>query len=185
MMIAFATDLDLDFWETVEDSADAFSGRGHSTIVRRTTRRCLRTCESGNMTTQPPVRGVIPYVFCADAGAAADWCVEVLGFVERERRPDDNGVVRNVELVVGASEVWLDGPVPDWHEKTGGLGSRVGVLVDDVDAVHDWLVAAGIELDPPHTRDHWRFDSCGCSVSGLPLLVVAGGVGLARLERLF
>ena len=57
------------------------------------------------------VRGVIPYVFCADAGAIADWCVEVLGFVERERWSEDDGVVRNVELIVGDSEVWLDGPV--------------------------------------------------------------------------
>lgn len=106
------------------------------------------------MSVEPPVRGVIPYIFCADAGAVADWCVEVLGFAERERWPDEAGVVRNVELMVGDSEVWLDGPVPDWKDKTGGLGSWVGVLVDDVGAVHDRLVAAGVELDPPRTRDH-------------------------------
>lgn len=70
----------------------------------------------------PTVRGVIPYVICADAGAAADWCVEVLGFVERERWPDDEGIVRNVELVVGESEVWLDGLVPDWSARSAGLG---------------------------------------------------------------
>lgn len=100
------------------------------------------------------IRGVIPYVFCADAGAIADWCVETLGLVERERWPDDAGVVRNVELVVGEGEVWLDGPVPDWQCKTAGLGSWIGFLVDDVDAVYGRLCAAGVELDPPRTRDH-------------------------------
>jgi uncharacterized glyoxalase superfamily protein PhnB len=106
------------------------------------------------MVDQSVVRGIIPYVFCADPGAVADWCVEVLGFVERERWPDDDGVVRNVELIVGDSEVWLDGPVPDWHDKTGGLGSWVGFLVDDVDAIHQRLIDAGVDLDPPRTRDH-------------------------------
>ncbi|HEV2811298.1 MAG TPA: VOC family protein [Acidimicrobiales bacterium] len=106
------------------------------------------------MGSQPEVRGAIPYVFCADAGAVADWCVEVLRFVERDRWSDDDGVVRNVELTVGDSEVWLDGPVPDWSDKTGGLGSWVGVLVDNVDAVHQRIAAAGVDLDPPRTRDH-------------------------------
>ena len=106
------------------------------------------------MTTESWVRGAIPYVFCADAGAVADWCVDVLGFVERARWSVDDGVVRNVELVVGDSEIWLDGPVPDWNRKTGGLGSWVGFLVDDVGVVHDRLVAAGVEVDPPRERDH-------------------------------
>lgn len=102
----------------------------------------------------PGLRGVIPYVFCADAGAVADWCVEVLGLTEANRWPDDEGIVRNVELVVGSSELWLDGPVPDWAERTGGLGSWVGFLVDDVDAVYERLVAAGVEVDAPRTRGH-------------------------------
>ena len=63
-------------------------------------------------------------------------------------------MVRNVELTVGDSEVWLDGPVPDWSDKTGGLGSWVGVLVDNVDAVHQRIAAAGVDLDPPRTRGH-------------------------------
>lgn len=103
---------------------------------------------------QPRLLGAIPYVFCADAGAAADWCVRVLGLTERERWTDDDGVVTNVELVAGDNEVWLDGPVPDWAERTGGLGSWIGLLVGDVDAVHERLAAAGVEVDPPRTREH-------------------------------
>lgn len=78
----------------------------------------------------------------------------MLGFTERERWPDGDGVVRNVELMVGDNEVWLDGPVADWQDKAGGLGSWVDLLVEDVDAVHERLVVAGVELDPPRTRDH-------------------------------
>lgn len=100
------------------------------------------------------IQGAIPYVFCADAGAVADWCVEVLGFDERERWPGDDGVVRNVELIAGNSEVWLDGPIPAWKDRTGGLGSWVGFLVDDVDAVYERVTAAGVDVNPPRTRDH-------------------------------
>ncbi len=102
----------------------------------------------------PAIRGVIPYVFCADAGATAAWCVEVLGFVERRRWLNDDGEVCNVELTVGTGEVWLDGPVPDWKAKADGLASWVGFLVDDVDGVFRRLVAAGVELDSPRTREH-------------------------------
>lgn len=106
------------------------------------------------MTEAMPITGVIPYIFCADAGRVADWCVQTLGFVERERWPDDEGVVRNVELIVGDNEVWLDGPVSDWKAKNGDLGSWVGFLVDDVDARYEQLVAAGVQLDEPRTRGH-------------------------------
>jgi hypothetical protein len=66
------------------------------------------------------VERAVPYVFCADAGAISTWCQQVLGFVERGRWSDDDGAVSNVELTLGAAEVWLDGPVPDWPS-----GSRV------------------------------------------------------------
>ena len=99
------------------------------------------------------VRGLIPYVFCADAGEVADWCTATLGWSERGRWTNDDGVVTNVELDPGGGgEVWLDGPVPDWHERTGGRSSWVGVVVDDVDAVHAGLVAAGHDVPEPRTR---------------------------------
>lgn len=99
------------------------------------------------------VRGLIPYVFCADAGAVADWCTTVFGWAERGRWSNDDGVVTNVELDPGGGgEVWLDGPVPDWEERTGGLGSWVGMVVDDVDAVHARLVDAGHEVPQPSIR---------------------------------
>lgn len=100
------------------------------------------------------IRGVIPYVYCADAGTVADWCVEVLGFVERERWGNDDGVVTNVELIVGDSEVWLDGPVPDWKAKHTDRQEWVGFLVHHVDALHRRLSDDGVQLDPPRARAH-------------------------------
>lgn len=114
----------------------------------------LISCEDWPMVDSCVIRGAIPYVFCADAGAVADWLVEVLGFTERGRWPDEEGVVRNVELTGGTCELWLDGPVLDWRERTGGLGCWVGFLVDDVESIHDRIKAAGVELDPPRTREH-------------------------------
>lgn len=99
------------------------------------------------------VQGAIPYVFCADAGLVADWCVEVLGFSERGRWHNEEGTVTNVELVAGSSEVWLDGPVPDWKERTGGRGAWIGFLVEDVATVEADLVARGQAPPRPVDRE--------------------------------
>lgn len=98
------------------------------------------------------VRGAVPYVFCADAGAVADWCMDVLGFHERGRWTNDDGQVSNVELTLVEAEVWLDGPVPDWDERLSGLGSWIGLMVDDVDAVYEQVRSRVAELDPPVDR---------------------------------
>lgn len=100
-----------------------------------------------------PVRGVVPYVFCVDAAATADWCVAVLGFEERGRWSNSDDVVTNVELVVGDNEVWLDGPVPNWRERLDGLGCWIGLLVDDVDVVYRDLRARGHDPGVPVDRE--------------------------------
>lgn len=99
-----------------------------------------------------PIRGLVPYIYCVDAGATADWCVQVLGFVERDRWHDDNGIVTNVELVVGDNEVWLDGPVRDWNVRLHGLSWWIGLVVEDVDAVYEQLRGRVEDLSPPRDR---------------------------------
>lgn len=59
-----------------------------------------------------------------------------------------------VELIVGDSEVWLDGPVPDGKAKHTGRQEWVGFLVHDVDALHRRLSDDAVQLDPPRTRAH-------------------------------
>ncbi len=105
------------------------------------------------MSDRPRVRGIVPYVFCTDAGAVADWCVRVLGFEERGRWSDD-GVVVNVELVADGNEVWLDGGV-DWKQRWGDLGSWLGFWVDDVDAAYEYVRGQdpNVDMRPPADRD--------------------------------
>jgi uncharacterized glyoxalase superfamily protein PhnB len=98
------------------------------------------------------VKGAVPYVYCADAGAIAAWCQQVLGFTERGRWSDDDGAVSNVELTLGGAEVWLDGPVPDWPRRLEGLGSWIGLQVDDLDTVHAHLRDLGVAAEPPIDR---------------------------------
>lgn len=104
------------------------------------------------MSAAPQVRGIVPYVFCLDAGAVADWCVEVLGFVERDRWTREDGSIGNVELVVGDSEVWLDGGV-DWQERLEGLAWWTGFWVDDVDAMYDYVRTRLSDVAPPVDRE--------------------------------
>ena len=53
--------------------------------------------------------GVTPNLMYEDAGQALDWLERVLGFEERARYVDKGGVVRQAEVFVGESEVWLSG----------------------------------------------------------------------------
>jgi uncharacterized glyoxalase superfamily protein PhnB len=104
---------------------------------------------------KPELAGAVPYVFCADAGTTADWCLQtfgVLGVAERGRWSRDDGTITNVDLMVGSSEIWLDGPVPDWSDHLGGLPSWVGLIVDDLDAAHRLLTDAGIPAAAPTDR---------------------------------
>ncbi len=74
--------------------------------------------------------------------------------IEEERRwHDDNGVPTNIELTAGASEVWLDGPVPDWRERFAGLATWVGFLVDDIASIESDIRARGHEPPPPVDRE--------------------------------
>ena len=98
------------------------------------------------------ILGAIPYVYCADVGLIADWCVEVLGFTERGRWFNDEGVATNVELIAGRSEIWLDGPVPDWKDRAGGLATWIGLLVEDIATVATEIRARGHQPPSPVDR---------------------------------
>jgi uncharacterized glyoxalase superfamily protein PhnB len=98
------------------------------------------------------ITGLVPYVFCADAGATADWCVEVLGFTETGRWTNKEGIVTNVDLTIGPNEVWLDGPEPSWQDVKHGLSAWIGLIVPDADAKHRELRNAGREVGDLMTR---------------------------------
>ncbi len=97
--------------------------------------------------------GVVPYLHCPDAGAVADFLVTHLGFAERGRWHQPDGEVRNVELEIGPTEVWLDGDATWWTERGEHARQWVGLWVDDVDATHARLAAAGLPVSDPVTRE--------------------------------
>lgn len=99
--------------------------------------------------------GLLPYVHYEDADAMLDWLSRVFGFEERARYVDKDGLVQQAEMLVGDHELWLSGHGPGYWEKEGRRPDEfIGVWVDDVDAQHRRVVAAGVEADPPKDQDY-------------------------------
>lgn len=118
--------------------ADAVSGRGEE--------RSMPTETTTATTAGPTLRGVTPYLYYADAGAALDWLARVFGFVEEVRYVDADGVVRESGMRIGDATIELCGHAPDPGH---GEGLLLIVHVDDVDAVHARVTAAGVEAPAP------------------------------------
>lgn len=98
--------------------------------------------------------GIVPYLFYDDAEAAIEWYARVFGFQEIGRWPGDDGKIRNAEMRIGNTELWLDGGGKLLVRKDGEANTIwVGVWVDDVDAMFRMITAAGVEAKPPVTRD--------------------------------
>jgi uncharacterized glyoxalase superfamily protein PhnB len=104
-------------------------------------------------TTAAPVglQGVSPYLYYADAGAGLDWLARVFGFEETARYVDDDGVVHESEMRIGASTVQLCGRAADPDQ---GSGLLLIVHVDDVDAMHARVVAAGVDAPLPEQKPY-------------------------------
>jgi uncharacterized glyoxalase superfamily protein PhnB len=104
--------------------------------------------------------GVTPYLFYPDGDAAAEWLQRVLGFgpVRSTRGPD--GSWSEGEVRIGAGRIDISGGRP-------GNEQLLIVSVDDVDALHARIVAAGVAADPPkdeaygprtcHVTDPWGY----------------------------
>jgi uncharacterized glyoxalase superfamily protein PhnB len=118
------------------------------------------------------IRAVTPYLIYEDAGQALEWLERVLGLEERARYVDRDGVVRQAELFVGNTELWLSGRGAGyWAKHERGPAQHVVVWVNDVDALYERVKAAGVDAPPPvdqtfgvrnfHVTDpggyHWGF----------------------------
>jgi uncharacterized glyoxalase superfamily protein PhnB len=97
------------------------------------------------------IRGVSPYLFYEDAGAALDWLGRVFGFTGAVRYVDDEGVVHEGSIDVGAGQVMVSGRAPGPGE---GAGLLLIVHVDDVDAQHARVVAAGVDAPAPQDKPY-------------------------------
>ena len=74
-----------------------------------------------------------------------------IGFEEIGRWENDAGKIQNAEMRVGNTEVWLDGGGK--RKDDDNRPTWIGVWVDDVDAMYQKVQAAGIECEPPVTRE--------------------------------
>jgi len=100
--------------------------------------------------------GVVAYIDYEDAGAMIEWLERVFGFEERARYVDKDGIVRQAEMFIGDTELWLAGHDPGyWAQKGHDPDRWLGVWVDDVDAHHDRVKAAGATISrPPEDQDY-------------------------------
>ncbi|RYB96196.1 VOC family protein [Nocardioides glacieisoli] len=93
-----------------------------------------------------------PYICVADARAAIEWYVDVLGAeVVVEPIVMDDGAVGHVELAVGGGR-WMmsdvfEGVGIDAPDPSRGAAVSLHLEVDDVDAVCDRVTADGTTLD--------------------------------------
>ncbi len=109
-------------------------------------------------------KGIVPYLFFDDAEAAVTWYSKVFGFEEIGTWKNDDGKIQNAEMRVGTTEIWLDGG--GRREYNDDRPNWIGIWVDDVDAVYAQVQAAGVECEPPVTREF-----------GVQMLTVDDGMG--------
>jgi uncharacterized glyoxalase superfamily protein PhnB len=105
---------------------------------------------------------ITPYICAPDARAAIDWYTSVMGAVVTvEPYVMDDGRVGHAELSFDGARVMLSDAYPalDVQAPVAGAGSAVTLhlAVDDVDALTERVVAAGVGLDRgPVTEGHGR-----------------------------
>ena len=110
-----------------------------------------------DMTAVPTFEGVTPNLRYEDAGAAIDWLVRVCGFEERARYVDAKDIVRQAEVFVGDTEVWLSGHGAGyWDNEPAGRGPEqyLVIWVDDVDAQWERVRATGVDAPEPQNQDY-------------------------------
>jgi uncharacterized glyoxalase superfamily protein PhnB len=98
--------------------------------------------------------GIVPYLFYDNAEAAMEWYARVFGFEDIGRWQNDEGKVQNGEMRVGNTEIWMDGGGRQLFPEEGDDRQQwIGVGVDDVDAMYALIKSAGVEAEPPVTRE--------------------------------
>ena len=99
--------------------------------------------------------GVTPYLHYEDGATMIEWLSSVLGFQERSRFVDKDGRVAEAEMTIGDNKLWFAGHGPGyWAGKGGGPEQLTLIWVDDVDAHHAHVRAAGVEVDAPQDQSY-------------------------------
>ena len=119
-----------------------------------------------------PVSGkssVIPSMRYRDAEAAIDWLCRVLGFSRHLVVPGEGGAVAHAQLALGDGMIMLGSERDDDYGQLMTVPGPQGVntqsayvVVDDPQAVHDRVVAAGANIVIPlhHPEYGGAFFAC-------------------------
>lgn len=101
--------------------------------------------------------GVASYLYYEDAEQALEWLARVFGFRERVRYVDEGGAVKVAEMSVGDTTIHVDGAGAGYWERSGTIGPVGHLLivhVEDIDAHHAHVRAAGVHADPPEDKPY-------------------------------
>lgn len=108
---------------------------------------------------KPVIHEAIPYLIARNAAAAIDFYNVAFGAVEEFRIAGADGVVAHAELRFGPTLVMIADEFPDHGIlgplSVGGAGSRLHLHVENVDALADRAVAAGVTyISKPTNAPH-------------------------------
>jgi uncharacterized glyoxalase superfamily protein PhnB len=99
--------------------------------------------------------GITPYMHYEDAAVILEWLGRVFGFQEISRYVEGDGRVREAEMLVGDDQLWISGRDPGyWEGKGRGPEQLTLIWVDDVDAHHAQVKAAGVDAKPPEDKPY-------------------------------
>jgi PhnB protein len=139
---------------------DAFDAlRADTTPITPTTEFAARLRDRLAEPQEPPMpTTIIPYLTVADAAAAIDFYVTVLGAVEHHRLLDGDRI-GHAELHFGDSPIYLADEYPEYDivgaNALGGSPVSLMVTVPDVDATHAAALAHGAtEVRAPSDEFH-------------------------------
>ena len=119
-----------------------------------------------------PVSGkspVIPSMRYRDAAAALDWLCRVLGFSRHLVVPGEAGTITHAQLALGDGMIMLGSERDDAHGQLmavpGPQGTNtqsVYLVVDNPQAIHDRVLAAGADVVTPlhHPEYGGAFFAC-------------------------
>ena len=87
----------------------------------------------------------------SDQDRAIEFYTETLGFEKRADVPFGNGY-RWVEVGPAGAETTIAIVPPPEGQPTGGMQTGIGLHVDDIEAIHADLKAAGVDVDAEISR---------------------------------
>ena len=100
------------------------------------------------MPTPEGFHSITPYLTVKNASEAIAFYENALGASERSRMTTPDGSIANAEIVVGDSAILIRDETPDLlgPNTLGGTPVMIHLYVDDVDALSERAVDAGMEV---------------------------------------